>query len=68
MVRGSGVHNKERSPYAAVVHGCWDGMAGGLFRRAKTFLGRQMVHTPWGSHCGMAGVEMDDWQEGSGTE
>jgi hypothetical protein len=41
--------------------------SGGLFRSAKTFLGRQMVCTPWGSHCGMAGVVMDDWQEGGGT-
>ncbi len=26
MVHSSGVHNKEGSPYVAVVHGCWDGM------------------------------------------
>jgi hypothetical protein len=30
-------------------------------------LGRQMVRTLWGSRCKAAGVEINDWQEGSGS-
>ncbi len=41
--------------------------AGGLFRSAKTFLGRQMVRTHWGPCCKVAGVDIDDWQEGGGS-
>ncbi len=41
--------------------------AGGSFRSAKTFLGRQMVRTLWGPCYKVDGIDIDDWQEGGGS-
>jgi hypothetical protein len=67
MVPSAGVCNKEGSPYMAVVQGCWNGMCRRVIQERQDLFGKAYGPTLWGPCCKVTGVDVENWQEGSGN-